>query len=304
MAETANLTSFQEPVCVAPVGDRCGEGPLWHPSEQALYWTDINRFLVHRLDSKEHAVKSWFFDEPVTALALTENDDTLAVALGSRLIFWKPMADERRDHGFHLNRWPKVRLNDGGVDPRGSLWVGSMRNNVNPDGSSGEAGGLDGILFCIDVDGRVSEWKKDVGISNTFAWSPNRKHFYFGDTLANIIWTYEYDETTGAVSDERVFFQGFERGLPDGSAVDGEGYLWNCRYSGGCIVRVAADGSVDRIVEMPVRNVTSCAFGGGDYKTLYITTAAGSAGERLGGSLFALRTDSAGQPAYRCRLQA
>jgi sugar lactone lactonase YvrE len=283
------------------VGDRCGEGPVWHAGEQALYWTDINRFLIHRFEPYNRSVKSWFFDEPVTALVLTDRDETLAVALGSRLLFWNPGSDERREHGFHLNGWPAVRLNDGRADPRGSLWLGSMRNNVNPDGSSAEAGGSDGMLLRVDPDCKVSEWKRDIGISNTLAWTPDHTRFYFADTLDNKIWAYYYDKATGTIEGERTFFHGFERGLPDGSAVDSEGCLWNCRYSGKCIVRIAPDVNIVRIIEIPVTNVTSCTFGGADYKTLYITTASAGAPreERLAGGLFSLRTDIPGQPENR-----
>jgi sugar lactone lactonase YvrE len=298
------VTEVDEAVCIAPTGDRCGEGPVWHSGEQAIYWTDINRFLIHRLDPRDGAVKSWFFDEPVTTLALTDRDDTLAVALGSRLLFWKPASDERREQGFHLQGWPAVRLNDGRADPRGSLWLGSMRNNVNPDGSPGEeAGGSDGVLLRIDPDGSVKEWKKGIGIANTVAWSPDHKRFYFADSLDNRIWAYSYDEQTGAIEGEQTFLHGFKRGLPDGSAVDSEGYLWNCRYSGKCIVRVASDGRIDRVIEMPVTNITSCTFGGRDLRTLYITTAANGAPpeERLAGGLFSFRTIAPGQPENRFR---
>src|SRR6266446_3321341 len=119
--------------CVAPVGDRCGEGAVWHAAEQALYWTDINRFLVHRYDERAGAVKSWHFDEPVVALALTSRDDTLVVALGSRLLLWEPASDARRDHGSRRPGWPKARLTAGGAAPRGRFWIGSMRNNVPPE---------------------------------------------------------------------------------------------------------------------------------------------------------------------------
>ena len=296
-----NSVLTEEAICVAPVGDRCGEGPVWHSKEQALYWTDINRFLIHRFDSRDRTVRSWFFEEPVTALVLTDRDDTLAVALSSRVIFWNPVSDERKDQGFRLNGWPKVRLNDGRADPRGSLWLGSMRNNVKPDGSLMEAGGTDGILFRIDSNNHVSEWKKEIGISNTLAWNPERNRFYFADTLANTIWSYHYDEAAGTIDTERVFWSGFERGLPDGSAMDSKGYLWNCRYSGKCIVRVAPDGSIDRVIEMPVSNITSCTFGGTDYKTLYVTTASNSAPpeERLAGGLFVIQTQIPGQPENR-----
>ncbi|HEX6804878.1 MAG TPA: SMP-30/gluconolactonase/LRE family protein [Terriglobales bacterium] len=286
-----------KPICVAPTGDRCGEGVIWHEAHAAVYWTDINRFLVHRFTPADEGVHSWLFDEPVTALSLTKRDHVLAVALSSRVILWQPERDLRHDPVFVLEGWPKVRLNDARADPRGSFWAGTMRNNVNPDGSLGEAGGQDGLLYRIDPDGSVGVHRRNIGISNTLTWSPDRRHFYTGDTLANVIWVYDYDPATGGISNEQPFLNHFPRGLPDGSTMDCEGFLWNCRYFGGCVVRVAPDGTVDRVIEMPVRNVTTCAFGGPDLRTLYITTASNDCapGDRLAGSLFALRTEVAGQ---------
>jgi len=269
---------------------------VWHAAHAALYWTDINRFLIHRFTAGDQCVRTWFFAEPVTALVLTDRDDVLAVVLGSRVILWEPGSDVRRERGFHLDGWPKVRLNDARADPRGSLWVGSMRNNVNPDGSNGEAGGADGVLHRIDPDGAITIFRRDVGISNTIAWSPDGRRFYFGDSLANVIWVYDYDPKTGSIQNERPFLKDFSRGIPDGSTVDSEGYLWNCRYYGGCIVRVAPDGTIDRVIEMAAKNITTCTFGGPDLKTLYITTAASEAppGDRLAGGLFALQSTVAG----------
>ena len=292
-----------EPSCVAPTGDVCGEGAVWHASHAAVYWNDINRFLIHRFTPADRCVRTWFFDEPVTALTLTDRLKVLAVVLGSSVILWEPETDVRHDPIFRLEGWPKVRLNDARVDPRGALWIGSMRNNVNADGSGGVAGGQDGALFRLDPDGKVTVWRKEIGISNTLAWSPDRRRFYFGDTLANVVRVYDYDEATGAIANERPFLEGFARGLPDGSTVDSEGYLWNCRFFGGCIVRVAPDGTIDRIVEMPVKNITTCTFGGPDRKTLYVTTAKieAPAGDRLAGGLYAIETDVAGQPENQFR---
>src|SRR5246127_3647872 len=181
-----------EPSCVAPTGDVCGEGAVWHASHAAVYWNDINRFLIHRFTPADRCVRTWFFDEPVTALTLTDRPEVLAVVLGSSVILWEPERDVRHDPIFRLEGWPKVRLNDARVDPRGSLWIGSMRNNVNTDGSGGQAGGKDGALFRVDPDTGAKEWRRDIGIANTLAWSPDRKRFYFGDTLANTIWQYDY----------------------------------------------------------------------------------------------------------------
>jgi sugar lactone lactonase YvrE len=289
------------PKCVAPTRDRCGEGVVWHEGHQALYWADISGFLIHRFKLLDQSVRTWLFDEPVTSIVLTNRDDTLAVCLGSGVILWEPASDTRHPPRFRLEGWPAVRLNDARADPRGSLWLGSMRNNVNADGSSGAAGGTDGALYRLDPDSKVSVYRRGIGIANTVAWSPDRRRFYFGDTLANVIWSYDYDDATGDISNERPFFQGFSRGLPDGSSVDAEGYLWNCRFYGGCIVRVAPNGKIDCLVEMPVNNVTTCTFGGQDRMTLFVTTAAieTSPNDRLAGGLFEIRTNIAGQPENR-----
>ncbi len=234
-------TTIAEPVCVAPTGDRCGEGVVWHETHGAVYSTDINRFLIHRLNPVDRTVRSWFFDEPVTALTLTDRDEVLAVCLGSRVILWEPSSDRRTKELFRLDWWPKVRLNDGRADPRGSLWVGSMRNNIKPDGRNLEAGGKDGVLYRLDPNGVVTTHRADIGVSNTLAWSPDQKHFYFGDSLANTVWRFDYDPSTGDISNETPFLQNFSRGLPDGSTVDADGYLWNCRFYGGLHCTCGAD---------------------------------------------------------------
>ena len=298
------MTSIATPVCVAPSGDWCGEGAVWHAAEDRLYWTDINRFLIHSFNAQDRSVKTWYFDEPVCSLILTDLNDTIAVVLGSKVVLWKPDSDERVDHGFQIKGWPFVRFNDARSDPRGSLWLGSMRNNVNPDGSPGEVGGKDGVLQRLDPDGAVSQWRSGIGISNTVAWSPDHTRFYTADSLDNVVWVFDYDPATGEITGEHPFFSGFDRGGPDGSTVDSDGFLWNCRYGGKCIVRVAPDGKIDRVIEMPVSNITTCTFGGPDLTTLYVTTAAMGTmpHERLAGGLFTIETGVKGQPENRFRL--
>ncbi len=292
---SARHSGIGDAVCAAPVGDWCGEGVLWHPEEKAVYWTDVNRFLIHRFTPHNGCVKTWFFEEPVTAVLMTSRYETLVVVTGSGAILWQAAGDVRGEPFFRVPNWPSVRANDAGVDPHGSLWIGTMRNNVNPDGSPGEAGGSDGGLFRIRPDGTVTEHLRNVGIANTVVWSPDHTKFYFADSLADKIEVFEFD---GGISTPRPFFNNFGRGLPDGSTVDSGGYLWNCRYGGSCILRIAPDRSIDRVIEMPTMNITNCTFGGDDLKTLYVTTAAVGAppAERLAGSLFAIETEFAGQP--------
>jgi sugar lactone lactonase YvrE len=114
-----NSRMVGDPVCAAPTGDVCGEGAVWHAAHDAVYWTDINRFLIHRFTPANQSVRTWFFDEPVTALALTDRTEALAVGLGSRVILWEPATDTRQEPLFWLEGWPAVRRNDARVDPRG-----------------------------------------------------------------------------------------------------------------------------------------------------------------------------------------
>lgn len=290
--------------CLVPSGDDCGEAVTWCPDTGAVYWTDVNRFLVHRHYPETGLTRSWQFDEPCVAITLTETPGTLVIAIGSRVLVWQPEGDSRSDFGFALDDWPKARLNDGRAGPDGSLWIGSMANNVGKDGSAGPVEGDLGRLFRLRSGGAVTQFKAGIGISNTVCFSPEGRHLYFGDTPRNVIWRYDYTPATGDISGETVFFEGFGRGVPDGSAIDSEGCLWNCRFAGGCIVRVRPDGTVDRVVEMPVSNITTCEFGGDDMKTLYISTARIllQRHERLAGGLFAMETDVVGGPIHRVRL--
>ncbi len=289
--------------CVAPTGDLCGEGAVWAEAEACLYWVDINRFLVRRMDAAG-AVRSWLFDEPATALALTDRPGTLLVALASRLILWRPADDGRTAFGTPLADWPRARFNDGRPDPQGRLMIGTMGNNVGPDGEGLPVPPGLGTLYRVDAAGGFTVEETGIGISNTICWSPDGGTFYFADTLANDLRAYPVDRATGALGTPRTFFAGYERGSPDGSAVDADGYIWNCRYGGGCVVRLSPEGAIDRIVELPCDNATTCTFGGPDLRTLYITTArgGGTRSERLSGSVFALPTPVPGLPERVFRL--
>ncbi len=294
-----------DPICVVPSGDRTGEGIIWSAEERAVYWTDINRFLIHRYDVDSAAVRSWFFDQPVTTLGLTDRPGTLIAALGSKVILWQPANDARADFAFPEKNLPGARLNDGAPDPAGGFVVGSMFNNVDPRGDGVDITANDrGGLYHVDRHGRCTTLKTGIGISNTMVWDVPRRRFYTGDTLQNALWAFDFDPQTGAVSNERPFFTGFERGAPDGSSIDAEGFVWNTRYGGAAVVRVSPEGKVDRVLDMPVGNITNCTFGGPDLKTLYITTAQGGDGplERLAGGLFAWQSDVPGLPENRFRL--
>jgi len=280
--------------CAVPAGDICGEGAVWDSEQGALYWADINRFIVHRYLPSAKATESWLFDEPVVSVNLTTIPGQMLLVLSARVAFWSPDTHPNLAVVYGLPAAPVMRFNDAKVDPRGSLWVGTMRNNVGPGGEN-----LDGVLYRIDPDGSASEWMHGIGIANTLAWSPDHSTFYFGDTIANTIYSFAFDPLNRAISARRPFFTGYDKGLPDGSAMDAEGCLWVTRPFAGSLVRVRPDGSIDRTVPLPVSNPTTCAFGGPDLRTLFITSARSS--QRLSGSLFAIAMDVPGDPVGRFR---
>jgi sugar lactone lactonase YvrE len=290
--------------CIAAAYDICGEGVAWHPEESAVYWADINRRLLHRYTLDNSTVDSWQFDQPVTAVTLTCDPEQLLVVLGGSVILWNTRNCNQIATLFQLPSWPAVRCNDARVGPDSALWLGTMQNNVLSDGGSTPITHYLGELLCLDRTGRTRIWHSSIGITNTVAWSPAGQHIYFGDTLRNLIYTAAFDCNESAIEQPEVFTEGFQRGLPDGSAMDAQGYLWNCRYGGGCIVRLAPDGSVAEIIETPVKNPTTCTFGGPDLKTLYITSATSfdiDEGE-YGGALFNMPVEVAGLPSYRFQL--
>jgi sugar lactone lactonase YvrE len=299
-----NAMPMTDVQCVVAAGDAVGEGVLWSSENGTVYWTDVCRFLIHSHQPDSQAFKTWIFDEPVVALALSTEPGRLLVALGSKLLWWWPQTDRRMDHGFVLKDYPRVRLNDGRADPMGNFWVGSMRNNVLHNGELGAAGGQDGVMYRISPDGDVSECITQLGIANTLCWSPDQQTFYTADTLANAVWAYEFDARTGTLGSRRDHLVDYPFGAPDGSAMDAEGFLWNCRFAGNQIVRVSPQGKVDRVIQMPVKNITTASFGGPDMKTLYVTSASilRDPGERLAGSLWSIECDVPGLPTNLVRV--
>lgn len=297
------LSSHRNIDCIANTHDICGEGVVWHPEDVALYWTDINRRLLHRYSIADASVETWQFDQPVTAVVLTSDPKLVLIVLGGSIILWD-IENCLRTALFHLASWPRVRCNDARVGPDGALWFGTMQNNVKPDGGATPVTENLGELFSLDASGQVKVWHDGIGITNTVVWSPDGGRLFFGDTVSNSIYVANFDRALGLTTKPQIFIHGFDRGLPDGSAVDAEGYIWNCRYGGNCIVRFAPDGSVAEVIEIPAKNPTTCAFGGADLKTLYITSAAGTDadGGELGGALFSMQVTTAGLPQNRFQL--
>lgn len=259
--------------CVLDARCQLAEGPVWDEERGVLYWVDIPMpSSVHALNPESGQHQSWPMPEMATALALWDRDHLLVACHRSLRRLNLETGESQVIAEVEPDR-PQNRCNDGGTDPKGRFWFGTMQNNIAEDGSDLPLTETSGAIYCFDTDRRIERIEDGLSISNTFVWSPDQQWFYTADTPTGRIFAYRYDSATGKLSDPRLFAEIEGLGLPDGSTIDSEGYLWNARWGGGCIVRFAPDGTIDRTVDIPATKVTSCAFGGDDLSTLFVTTA-------------------------------
>jgi sugar lactone lactonase YvrE len=258
--------------CVFEAKDWLGEGPCWHPGEQVLYWTDVPSKRVKRWNPRTGEHVSWQMPEMVTAIAVRQSGG-LIIASHTGIDFFEPHSERRTRFVAPEKDKPLNRSNDGKCDRQGRFWYGTMMNNFAEDMSEVPITRNSGGLYRIDPDGSVHAFEQALGIANTFAWSPDDRTMYFADTL-DAIYAYDFDAPSGEVSNRCTFAKAEPEkyGHPDGSTIDAQGFLWNARWDGGCIIRWAPDGTIDRVVKLPCRRVTSCIFGGQDLDILYVTT--------------------------------
>ena len=243
-----------------------GEGPLWDVEEQRLYWIDSFGMNVFRATADGREIRAWDVPQKIGSMALRKSGGAVvSLARGFHFL-------DLRTGNVDLIVDPEPgttnnRLNDGKADRRGRFIAGSMDTMEE---------GPNGALYRLDPDLSLHKLDDKIIVSNGPCWSPDSKTFYFADTWSGEIWKYDYDLATGSVANRRTFAK-VDRsrgGAADGSTVDAEGCLWNALVYDGRLVRYRPDGSVDRIIEMPVKKVTSVMFGGPALDILYVTSMA------------------------------
>ncbi|ELR23011.1 SMP30/CGR1 family protein [Acanthamoeba castellanii str. Neff] len=263
-----------------------GEGPLWHPTEGALYYLDCIRPELHRLDVETGEHKSWMMPALIGSIAPRAKGGLIA-ALGkgrAAITFddkWEINIAMEQDILGNID----LRLNDGKCDRQGRFWVGTVAADFDqPDGS----------LYRLDLDGSVHEMEQKIKVSNGLAWSLDNKTMYYTDSPNREIYTYDFDEKTGNISNRKVFATiAQDAGVPDGLTIDSEGNIWSAHWDGYRVTKYRPDGSVDRVIKMPAQRPTSCMFGGKNLDVLYVTSASRDIGEteslkgELDGALFA-----------------
>jgi sugar lactone lactonase YvrE len=275
-----------------------GESPMWHPTEQALYYCDIPGRQLLRFDPHSGQRRAWDFDCEPSAVAPLP-DGRLLLALRSGLWCFDPATSARECLAAAPYDAAHQRFNDGKCDARGRFWVGTICTPREP---------ALGTLQCY-AGGKLMQRFGEVSTSNGLAWSPDGRTMYWADTHRGMVCAFDFDPDSGELSRRRVVHQfavdagadGYV-GRPDGAAVDRDGCYWVAMYDGQRLLRLSPDGEIVREVMLPVRCPTMPAFGGHDLATLYITTAredrpaAELAAQPLAGCVLALEVGVPGLP--------
>jgi len=249
---------------ISQTRSRLGEVPVWSVQDQCVWWVDVLSATLHRYVPATGEQTD--FKVPMRRLGCIALRARGGLVLGTEQgLFGFDPASGATEFLTHPEPGKAThRLNDGRCDRRGQFWVGSMNE---------QAFVPEGTLFRVDGDLSVTTMLSDIIVPNSIAFSPDDRTLYFADTRAYAISAFDFDIAEGRISNRRVFAQTRAPGRPDGSCVDAGGFLWNALYAGGCLVRYAPDGRVDRVVELPVTHPTCCAFGGDGLGTLFVTSA-------------------------------
>ncbi|MBY0399785.1 SMP-30/gluconolactonase/LRE family protein [Myxococcota bacterium] len=286
------------PEIVVDRPDLLGENPLWHATEQKLYWVDYLRGEVRRYDPATHRHETLYAGPRVSGFTLQADGSLLLLSEGARVVRFQDGRSTVLIDGFPGSEG--MHFNDCIADPRGRVFTGTV-----PDDPDRYADGV-GVLVRIDRDARVTKLVEGIGISNGLAFSPGADRLYFTDTLSCRIDVVDYDSDSGHLSNRRLFVDlSAGPGRPDGLAVDREGHVWSARWDGAAVHRYAPDGREVARIDFTAKKITSVAFGGPELADLYVTSAGGDdrAGEgAAAGALFRLAAGTRGCPEYLSRV--
>jgi sugar lactone lactonase YvrE len=272
-----------------------GEGPVWDDRDGRLWWVDILGEAIHRTDPATGRDEVMPIGRMPGALGLRESGGLIAAVQDG---FGGLDAAGRFDLLVPIDAPdPTMRMNDGKVDPGGRFWAGTTDMDHRP--------GM-GTLYRLEADLRAEPVLPDVTISNGLDWSLDNRTMYFIDTPTRRVDAFDFDVRDGSISNRRPTIAIRDgAGSPDGMTLDAEGFLWVALWGGWGVERYAPDGRLDRRVEVPAEQSSSCTFGGPDLDLLFITTARkgfppeGRPEQPLAGGLFVCRPGPRGRPAFR-----
>jgi len=274
---------------------RCetGEGPLWHPMERQVYWSDIPRGRIFRLNPFSRRHEQIYEGRIVGGYTIQSDGSLLLFMDRGSVAVWRDgkleyLVNEMEDETDN-------RFNDVAADPAGRVFCGTMPTDTRS-----------ATLYRMDTDGSVTTVLEGVGLSNGIGFSPDQKQMYYTDSLARKIYIFDYDIDSGDITNQRVFVETPDDGsIPDGMTVDAEGYVWGARWDGSSLYRYNPDGEQVVQIQFPAKKVSSVIFGGVDLTDMYVTTAGGGNKAEEGpgaGGLFRLNVGIQGKPEFLSRV--
>jgi sugar lactone lactonase YvrE len=275
-----NVSVFSDTRCAL------GEGPMWHPDRQELFWFDILGMRLHARGAG--AERHWQFDEHVSAAGRVDRD-TLLIASETGLYRFDIGTGERSLVAALEADNPATRSNDGRADPWGGFWIGTMGKTAEPKA---------GAIYRF-YRGALRKLVAEVTISNSICFAADHSAAYYTDTKVGKIVRQPLAAADGwPEGAAQVFLDlGHSDGLGvDGSIVDSEGCLWNAQWGASRVARYASDGRLLETLSIPTPRTSCPAFGGADLKTLYITTATDGVAGDAAGKTYAARIAVAGRP--------
>lgn len=243
-----------------------GEGAIWDYEKKVLYWIDITGKEVHIYDPSVNKDKCIAVGQ-MPGTVVPRKNGGLLVALQNGMHFLDELSGELRFIVNPESHLPGNRYNDGKCDPAGRFWVGTVSLNCDIPGA--------GSLYVLDNKMEIIRKLTSLTIANGIAWSLDYNLMYYIDTPTSEIWSFRYDLQSGGIWDKKTVISIPEKdGFPDGMTIDEDGMLWVALYGGWKVARYnPINGKKLEDIQLPVSNVTSCAFGGENLDELYITTA-------------------------------
>ncbi len=239
-----------------------GEGPVWDVSSNALHWVDIPAGEIHTSEPGSGQTLTLSLDTMVGAVALTETGGLVVACAEGFGLLHKGEFDLRLPFLTAAER-----MNDGKCDPAGRFWAGSTHRDFT-------AGG--GALHMLGADWQPHVALTGLTLPNGLGWTADGSTFYLVDSLQQVIFAFDFDVASGALSGQRILrsFADTED-LPDGLCLDAEDFLWVAMWGGSRVLRISAAGDIVARIDLPVTQPSSCAFGGSGLDTLYVTSARG-----------------------------
>jgi sugar lactone lactonase YvrE len=290
-AETNQKAQAIQIHSVGGVRSRVGEGPLWDAQSEQLRWVDILAGTVHA--TKVGAPQDTTAVVCPTWIGAVARRTSAGLVAATRRGFAVISADG--EYEDRLPFLPKgIRMNDGACDAAGRFWVGSTDEQFAPG---------EGSLHVLEPDWTHRTVLSGLTLPNGLGWSPDNSTFYLVDSMRHVVRAFDFDLAAAALRNGRTFATfDPDHGLPDGLCVDSDGAVWIAIWSGARIERYSAVGELTESVALPVAQPTSCAFGGAELATLFVTSAHEGldvADDSLDGAVLAITGLSAtGKPTY------